>query len=88
MELREELQEDLREWRKKFLLLQVNDALFPIGAYSILMAWRLISRKICFHLSMRYGNFYPIACVTVFAAMNCCLSGWRMNTRRPGRCRK
>ena len=34
MELREELQEDLREWRKKFLLLQVNDALFPIGAYS------------------------------------------------------
>ena len=25
---------DLQEWRKKFLLLQVNDALFPIGAYS------------------------------------------------------
>ena len=25
---------DLNEWRKKFLLLQVNDALFPIGAYS------------------------------------------------------
>lgn len=25
---------DLQEWRKRFLLLQVNDALFPIGAYS------------------------------------------------------
>lgn len=24
----------LKEWRKRFLLLQVNDALFPIGAYS------------------------------------------------------
>ena len=87
MELREELQEDLREWRKKFLLLQVNDALFPIGAYSHSYGLETYI-QICFHLSMRYGNFYPIACVTVFAAMNCCLSGWRMNTRRPGRCRK
>lgn len=25
---------NLQQWRKKFLLLQVNDALFPIGAYS------------------------------------------------------
>lgn len=73
---------DLQEWRKKFLLLQVNDALFPIGAYShsygletyiqknLLTSlddvWEFLYHRMCY--SFCYNEFLAVRLAYEYAA--------------------
>ena len=73
---------DLQGWRKKFLLLQVNDALFPIGAYShsygletyiqknLLTSlddvWEFLYHRMCY--SFCYNEFLAVRLAYEYAA--------------------